>query len=101
MRLATSRSRDGTTRRSSSHRAAPSTPIVTTQERTTVKNKSKRLKQDMAAAMRMAGIPPQFIYAYERTGFLLLEEGYKYLAPADKAKYDAAIDDYFANNNAK
>jgi ABC-type transporter MlaC component len=66
-----------------------------------VKNKSKRFKQDMAAAMRVAGIPPQFIYAYERTGFLLLEEGYKNLAPEEKAEYDAAIDEYFAKNNAK
>jgi hypothetical protein len=66
-----------------------------------VNNKSKRIKQDMLAAMRVAGIPPQFIYAYERTGFLLLEEGYKNLSPGDKAEYDAVIDEYFAKNNAK
>jgi hypothetical protein len=55
----------------------------------------------MIAAMRVAGIPPQFIYAYERTGFLLLEEGYKNLSPEDKTEYDAAIDEYFAKNKAK
>jgi hypothetical protein len=66
-----------------------------------VKNKSKKIKQDVLAAMRVAGIPPQFIYAYERTGLLLLEEGYKNLAPEEKAEYDAAIDEYFAKNNAK
>ena len=66
-----------------------------------MKNKSKRIKQDMAAAMRMAGIPPQLIYAYERTGFLLLEEGYKSLAPEERAEYDAAIDEYVAKNKAK
>jgi hypothetical protein len=42
-----------------------------------VKNKSKRFKKDMLAAMRAASIPPQVIYAYDRTGFLLSEEGYK------------------------
>jgi hypothetical protein len=66
-----------------------------------VKNRSKKIQQDVIAAMRVAGIPPQFIYAYERTGFLLLEEGYKHLSPEDKSDYDAAIDEYFAKNNAK
>ena len=54
----------------------------------------------MLAAMRAASIPPQLIYAYERTGFLLLEEGYRNLAPEDKAEYDAAIAEYFAKNKA-
>lgn len=62
-----------------------------------MKNRSKRLKQDMLAAMREAGIAPQLIYAYERTGFLLSKEGYESLSPEDKAEYDAAIDEYFAN----
>jgi hypothetical protein len=66
-----------------------------------VKNKSKRIKQDMLAAMRSAGIPPQLIYAYDRTGFLLSKEGYKTLSPEDKAEYDAAIADYYAKNNMK
>jgi hypothetical protein len=61
----------------------------------TVKNK-KRIKQDVLAAMRVAGIPPQLIYAYERTGFLLSKEGYKSLSLEDKAEYDAAIAEYFA-----
>jgi hypothetical protein len=65
-----------------------------------VKNKSKRIKQEILAAMRAASIPPQLIYAYERTGFLLLEEGYKNLAREDKAEYDAAIAEYFAKNKA-
>ena len=65
-----------------------------------MKNK-KRIKQDVLAAMRVAGIPPQLIYAYERTGFLLSKEGYKSLSPEDKAEYDAAITDYYAKNKAK
>jgi hypothetical protein len=52
----------------------------------------------MVAAMRAAGIPPHLIYAYERTGLLLMEESYKNLSPEDKAEYDAAIDEYFAEN---
>jgi hypothetical protein len=51
--------------------------------------------------MRAASIPPQIICAYDRTGFLLLEEGYKNLSPENKAEYDAAIAEYFAKNNAK
>jgi ABC-type transporter MlaC component len=66
-----------------------------------VKTRSKKVKQDVLTAMRAAGIPSQFIYAYERTGFLLLEEGYKNLSPEDKAEYDDAIDEYFAKNKMK
>jgi hypothetical protein len=67
----------------------------------TVRIKSKKIKKQVIAAMRVAGIPPQLIYAYERTGFLLLEEGYKNLSPEDKAEYDAAIEEYFAKNNTR
>jgi hypothetical protein len=66
-----------------------------------VKSRSKKIKQDVIAAMRAASIPPQLIYAYEQTGFLLLEEGYKNLSPDEKAEYDAAIDEYFAKNKTK
>jgi hypothetical protein len=51
--------------------------------------------------MRVAGIPPQLIYVYERTGFLLSKEGYKSLSPEDKAEYDAAIEEYHAKELAK
>jgi hypothetical protein len=66
-----------------------------------VKSRSKKIKQDMIAAMRAANIPPQLIYAYERTGFLLSQEGYKSLSPEDKAEYDASIAEYYAKNKAK
>jgi hypothetical protein len=66
-----------------------------------VKNRSKKVKQDMIAAMRAADIPPQLIYAYERTGFLLSKEGYQSLSPEDKAEYDAAIAGYYAKNKTK
>ena len=58
--------------------------------------KSKKVKSSVLAAMRKAGIRPELIYAYERTGLILLEEGYENLSPVDRAEYDAAIDEYFA-----
>ena len=59
-------------------------------------SRSKHIKRDVIATMRSAGVRPELIYAYERTGFLLDEAGYKKLAPNDRADYDAAIDEYFA-----
>lgn len=58
-------------------------------------SRSKRMKRDVIAAMRAAGIRPELVYAYDRTGFLLLEDGYNDLSPADRVEYDAAIDEYF------
>ena len=57
---------------------------------------SKMIQRDVLAAMRAAGIRPEIVYAYEKTGFLLNEAGYKNLSPSDKKNYDAAIDDYAA-----
>ena len=57
-----------------------------------------RMKKDMIAAMRSAGIRPELVYAYEQTGLLLLEDGYNALSTQDRAEYDAAIDEYFAKN---
>ena len=66
-----------------------------------MKNESKNIQKDMIAAMRAAGIRPELIYAYDRTGFLLSKEGYQNLSPEDKAEYDAAIAEYYAKNKAK
>ena len=59
-----------------------------------MKSRSKKVKRGILAAMRAAGIRPELVHAYERTGLLLLEEGYKNLSASDKAAYDAAIDEY-------
>ncbi|WP_428667622.1 hypothetical protein [Reyranella sp.] len=61
-------------------------------------SRSKKIKRDMVALMRSVGISPELIYAYERTGFLLDEAGYKNLSADDRAEYDAAIDEYRAQN---
>jgi len=62
-----------------------------------MKIRQRKIKRDVVAAMRAAGIRPELVYAYERTGFLLDETGYKNLSAKDKAKYDAAIEDYLDN----
>ena len=64
-------------------------------------SRSKKVMRDMVAAMRTAGIRPELVHAYERTGFLLDEAGYENLLPDDKAEYDSAIDEYFANTNER
>jgi hypothetical protein len=61
-----------------------------------MKIRSKKVKSDVLTALRNAGIRPELVHAYERTGLLLLEAGYNKLSPADRAEYDAAIDEYFA-----
>jgi hypothetical protein len=67
-----------------------------------VKNKLKRFKQDMAAAIRVAGVPPQLIYAYERTGlpnsFLCWRRGTRTWRPRKRRNTTPR---YFAKNNAK
>lgn len=59
-------------------------------------SRSKKMRRDVIAAMRSAGIRPELVYAYERTGFLLDEAGYKNLSAKDMAEYDAAIEEYLA-----
>jgi len=64
--------------------------------RRSMTSRSKKVMREVVAAMREAGTRPEIIYAYERTGFLLNEQGYKNLSPGDRAEYDAAIDEFFA-----
>ena len=46
--------------------------------------------------MRVAGTPPEIVYAFKKTGMLLVEN-LKSTYPADAvAEWDAAIDEYFA-----
>ena len=66
-----------------------------------MKIRPKKMKRDVVAAMRAAGIRPELVYAYEQTGLLLLEDGYKNLSPVDRAEYDAAIDEYFKKQSGR
>jgi hypothetical protein len=52
-------------------------------------------------AMRKAGTPPQIIYAYKRTGGLILREDMRKHWPPDRVKeWDDAINEYFAIEEA-
>lgn len=48
---------------------------------------------EVVAGMKAAGVRPELIYAYEKTGFLLME-GMDYAKPI-RDEYDAAIEEYF------
>ncbi len=51
----------------------------------------------MHLGMRDAEIPPQFIYAYRKTGvFVLSEEWQQKLPPGAVEKWEKAIQEYFA-----
>ena len=58
------------------------------------------LEDETLKAMLAAGTPPHFVYAYQKTGFIVDEAGYKSMSPEDRAEYDAAIDEYFAIEDA-
>jgi hypothetical protein len=60
----------------------------------------KLLEDATLKAMLAAGTPPHFVYAYQKTGFIVTEAGYKSMSPEDRAEYDAAIDEYFAMEDA-
>ena len=51
--------------------------------------------------MLAAGTPAHIVYAYQKTGFIVNETGYKNMLPEDRAEFDAAIDEYFAMENAQ
>jgi hypothetical protein len=60
-----------------------------------------KVQAETIEAMRKAGTPPQIIYAYKRTGGLLLREDMREHWPPDRAKeWDDAIDEYFAIEEA-
>ena len=60
-----------------------------------------KFEADVVEAMRKAGTPPQFIYAYKRTGGLVLTESMREHWPPDRVKeWDDAIEEYFAIEEA-
>ena len=61
-----------------------------------------KMEADILDAMRRAGTPPQIMYAYKRTGGLILTEEMREHWPPDRVQeWDAAIDEYFAIEEAK
>src|SRR5262249_43711099 len=60
-----------------------------------------KIEADVIEAMRKAGTPPRIVYAYKRTGGLLLREDMRDLWPPDRVKeWDEAINEYFAIEEA-
>jgi len=52
-----------------------------------------QIEAQMLEAMRKSGAPPQFIYAYQKTGLLLKEDSPA--SPRDRQAWEAAIEEYF------
>jgi hypothetical protein len=61
----------------------------------------EKVRAAMLEAMQDVGIPLHLVYAYTKTGFIVGDDGYKNMRPADRAAYNAAIDEYFAMEEAK
>lgn len=53
------------------------------------------LEAGMVRMLEEAGIRPEIVYAFEKTGRLVTETNYKKLSKADLAEWEAAIDEYF------
>lgn len=59
----------------------------------------EQIEFQMVQAMKKAGVDPAFIYAYERTGGLLVtEENQHLISDKDLAAWQAAIDEYEATH---
>jgi hypothetical protein len=58
-----------------------------------VEMSEEQVREDMLKVL--ADGPPQFAYAYAKTGLLMMEGMEEYYDPADVAEYKAAIEEYF------
>lgn len=54
-----------------------------------------KLQAQMLDVMKKAGIRPEIVYAYKKTGFFPNKAAYEKMSPQDRAEWDAAIDEYF------
>ena len=52
------------------------------------------VERETAAAMTRAGISPEIIHAYRRTGLLVSRENYALLSPEERAEWASAIEEY-------
>ncbi len=79
----------------------PNDPVFFDPEADTPKPISAEvLHRETLKALRMAGTPPQFIHAYAKTGYLLTVRNVNSVPPEARAEWDAAIDEYFALEDA-
>lgn len=57
---------------------------------------AKKVDKHIIAAMQTAGTPPEIVYAYKKTGMLLLDKLKPTYPATAVAEWDAAVDEYFA-----
>ena len=55
----------------------------------------EHFEAEIARAMKVGGINPAVIYAFEKTGLLVSEENQHLIPDADLAEWEAAIEEYF------
>ena len=55
----------------------------------------EHLEFHLAQGMRSIGIPPELIYAFEKTGLIVTEMNLNLISKKDPAEWDAAIEEYF------
>jgi hypothetical protein len=55
----------------------------------------EEFQQDTEAAMVLAGIRPEIIYAHKKTGLILTEDNYSKVPPSALAEWEAAIQEYY------
>ena len=54
---------------------------------------AKKMEAELAEAFRKAGTPPQIIYAFKKTGLLIMD-GIEY-DPGIREEFEAAVHEYF------
>ncbi|MGH9735451.1 MAG: hypothetical protein ACRD8A_12785 [Candidatus Acidiferrales bacterium] len=60
----------------------------------------KEMLDIMLPVMKRANIPPELVYAFEKTGPLLTTETYPTVTPEERKEWDDAIAEYFRLNGA-
>jgi hypothetical protein len=53
---------------------------------------------EVTQGMEKAGLPPQFIYAYRKTGRVVTELNMKNLSKLEIEEWNAAVDEYFESH---
>jgi len=56
----------------------------------------EHLEAELAEVMRAAGLPPEFVYAFEKTGLLLTEENRNLIPDKDVEAWRAAVEEFHA-----
>lgn len=61
----------------------------------------RKIRDTMLHVLREAKVPPEFIYAFEKTGRLVTAENAKHLNEDELAEWDAAVAEYRGQNKAR